>query len=116
MNSFWKGFLHAFEGILYFSKGRNARVQMVAAVMVIIAAIIFKVSHTEWLIITIHIGAVLAAEAFNTSIETLSNHLSPERSQEIKTVKDVAAGAVLFIALSAFINALIIFLPKLIYW
>lgn len=116
MTPFWKGFRHAFEGILYFSKGRNARVQIVAAVMVIIAAILFNVSRTEWLIIIIHIGAVLSAEAFNTAIESLCNHLSPSRSQEIKIVKDVAAGAVLLFSISALINAFIIFLPKLIYW
>jgi diacylglycerol kinase len=40
MNSFWKSFRHAFEGILYLSKGPNARVQIMAAATAIMAAII----------------------------------------------------------------------------
>jgi len=58
-------------------------------------------------------GGVFVAEVFNTSIETLSDTLSPEFNKNIKQVKDFAAGSVLVATLTSIIVGLIIFLPKI---
>jgi diacylglycerol kinase (ATP) len=41
------------------------------------------------------IGLVLATELINTAIETLADHLHPQRHEAIRVTKDVAAAAVL---------------------
>jgi diacylglycerol kinase (ATP) len=56
---------------------------------------------------------VLSAEAVNTAVEALADKLSPEPDPLIKRAKDVAAGAVLIVAIAALIIGIIIFLPKL---
>jgi diacylglycerol kinase len=59
------------------------------------------------------IALVWAAEAFNTAIEKLTDHLFPEYHETARFAKDVAAGAVLVCAIAALVCGLIIFLPKL---
>ena len=70
-------------------------------------------SSTEWIAIVFAIGSVLAAEAVNSSIEALADLVSPEYNEAIKRTKDLAAGAVLILAISAAIVGLIIFIPKI---
>lgn len=47
------------------------------------------------------IGMVLCAEGLNTAVESACNAVSVEYCEHIKTAKDVAAGAVLLISLTA---------------
>lgn len=64
--------------------------------------------------VIICIGVVIAAEAMNTSIEKLCDHISPEKNENIGRVKDLASGAVLIVSVAAAVVGIIIFLPKLI--
>lgn len=59
------------------------------------------------------IGSVLAAEAFNTAIEALCDFASPAYQEAIKHTKDLAAGAVLIVAIAAAVVGLLIFIPKI---
>ena len=59
------------------------------------------------------IGLVLAAEAVNSAIEALADVVSPDYNEGIKRTKDLAAGAVLLLAMTAAMVGLIIFIPKL---
>ena len=58
-------------------------------------------------------GFVWSAEIFNTAIESMMDHLSPEKHPRVKYIKDLAAGAVLVAAITAIIAGLIIFIPKI---
>ena len=71
-------------------------------------------SKMEWMIIFILIGLVFITEIINTSIEYLSDYVSPHFSKEIKNVKDLAAAAVLISAVFAIVIGSIIFLSKII--
>lgn len=84
-----------------------------AAVLVIIAGFIFKINATEWMIIAINIGMVIGFEMLNTSIERICNLVHPQHHPFVKTIKDVAAGAVLVVAIIAAVCGCIIFLPKI---
>ncbi len=54
-----------------------------------------------------------ASEMMNSALEKLCDHIHPAFHQQIKIVKDVAAGGVLLISLmSAFVGTLI-FMPKI---
>jgi len=91
----------------------NARIHLTATIAVIIASILLKISRYEAMTITVVIGFVWAAEMFNTCIEKTMDFISTERHPQIKSVKDVAAGAVLIASITAFIIGLIIFIPKI---
>lgn len=72
-----RSFKFAFNGIkLLITKEHNAWIHCFAAVCVLIAGVVFGLSRMEWIAVTIVIGAVLAAEAVNSSIEALAD-LSP---------------------------------------
>ena len=104
----------AFNGIrLLIQKEHNAWIHCFAAICVVIAGFFFGLSQTEWIAVVIVIGAVLSAEAINSSIESLADLVSPEYNEIIKKTKDLAAGAVLIMAIAAAIVGSIIFFPKL---
>jgi diacylglycerol kinase len=92
--------------------GRNARIQAVVAVAVVIAGVWTGLSSGEWMTLVLCCGLVLAAEAFNTALEELANEVTEERRPRIRRAKDMAAGAVLITAMTAAIVGCVIFLPK----
>ena len=92
-------FRYAFNGIrLLIQKEHNAWIHCFAAICVVIAGFFFGLSQTEWI---------------NSSIESLADLVSPEYNEIIKKTKDLAAGAVLIMAIAAAIVGSIIFFPKL---
>ena len=108
-----KSFGYAFHGLCrMFRQEQNARVHLIAALCTVAAGCWFRISAMEWIALVIAIGSVMAAETFNTSIEALSDMVSPEYSEAIKHVKDFAAGAVLISALAAALAGLIVFVPR----
>lgn len=99
---FLKGFKYAFCGIIHCIKNeRNMRFHTVAALYVLVFARFFSFTKTEYLIVLLTIGAVMALEAVNTSIEELCDRVTQNRDERIKRSKDAAAGAVLIMAVFA---------------
>jgi diacylglycerol kinase (ATP) len=110
----YKSFRYALRGICrMIHTEQNAKVHAFAACCAVAAGFYFRISSFEWIAVIITAASVLTAEIFNTSIETLSNKVSPEYSESIKHVKDFAAGGVLITAATAVIVGLIIFMPKI---
>ncbi len=110
-----KRFKYAFKGIFFaFKTQTNIRIHSIISVLVISAGFILKINPVEWVFITFAIGLVLAAELFNTAIESLVDMVSPSYSEKAGLIKDVAAGAVLIAAVVAIIIGVIVFLPKII--
>ncbi len=56
---------------------------------------------------------MLAAECFNTALESVVDLVSPEYPELAKHAKDCAAGAVLVCALGAVVVAAAVFVPRL---
>lgn len=110
-----KSFKVAFEGLkdalLY---ERNFRIQVVLFLFVIVAGFLFQISRIEWLVILLCAAIVLSAEIFNSAIEKLCNHVTPEIHPLIKKIKDFSAAAVLLAAIISAIIGGIIFLPKIV--
>lgn len=112
MNKRIQSFAYAWKGIKSFvGKEPNARIHCMAIVLVTAAGFFFGIARTEWFILILCFGIVLAAEGFNTAIERLVNLVSPERHPVAGDVKDIAAGAVLICAVAAAIVGIIIFMP-----
>lgn len=109
-----RSFRWAIAGLRRFvDREHNARIHLVATILVIIAARVLEVSSTDAAILTVVIGLVWVAEILNTCVEKLADHITKERHPEIEIIKDLAAGAVLVAAIVAVVAGLFIFIPKL---
>ena len=109
-----QSFQYAFRGLFdFFATEHNARIHLFATVLVVAAGWYFSIYPGEWMAVLICIGMVISAEIINTSIEGICNFISPGKSEKIKKIKDLAAGAVLFVAIIALIVGCIIFGPKI---
>ena len=110
-----RSFKFAFRGIARLIRyEHNAWIHSCAAIAVIIAGIALDISRTEWVAVVLSIGLVMAAEAVNSAIEALCDLVSPGYNEAIKHTKDLAAGAVLILAIAAAIIGCMIFLPKIV--
>lgn len=107
-------FKYAIDGFISsFRTERNMKVHVLAMIIVITFGIFLKLDKIEWCFITIAIVLVISAELFNTAIETVVDMISPEKNEKAKIVKDIAAAAVLVLAIGAVIVGTIIFIPKM---
>ena len=91
----------------------NSRIHLFCACLVIGLMFIFNLSPIEIGLLIMVIGMVFTAELFNSALENLADHLSPDKNEKIKKVKDLSAAAVLVTALTALIVGCMIFLPKI---
>lgn len=91
----------------------HAHIHAAATVMVIVLGLYFQINREEWMFLTICIGIVWTAEAFNTSIEYLTDLVSPDYHPLAGKVKDVAAAAVLLSCIAAAIVGVFVFWPYL---
>lgn len=109
-----KSFYYALRGIWeLFLYTPNSRIHLLCAIAVVILAAILGVSKVEWLILVLTIFLVFSMETMNSALEKLADRVSPEYSPLIRDAKDLAAGAVLLVAIGAVIVGLIIFIPYL---
>jgi undecaprenol kinase/diacylglycerol kinase (ATP) len=109
-----KSFKYAFNGLKILIKEEpNARIHLLASLVVIMLSVALEINVMEWVAVVFCIGFVLVAETFNTSLEKISDFISPEKNEKIKKIKDLAAAAVLLSALTALTTGLIIFIPKI---
>ncbi len=107
-----RSFYHAINGIFRMIRCQhNAWIHAAATVAVVIAALFFRVSSTDWCWIIVAISIVWTAEALNTAFEFLADAASPEFHPLVRDAKDVAAGAVLLTAVAAVVIGLIVFWP-----
>lgn len=107
-------FKYAFQGLRdLFRTQPNARIHLLAAALVIVMGCWLGLSQAEWGLIMLCIFVVLAAEAFNTALEYLTDLVSPDFHPLAGKTKDGAAAAVLLSALGAALTGLFILGPKL---
>ena len=108
-----KSFGHAWHGIRYcFTTQLNFRIHLLVLLLVIVAGIIVKLSAIEWLVIIGCSMLVLALEMVNTAIEYLCDTITRDIHPAIKTIKDIAAAAVLIAVIGSMVSGAIIFFPK----
>jgi len=107
----------AFKGISKaIKKERNIKIHLTATILVIILGTILKISTTEWLILILTISMVISTEIFNSSIEAICNLVRFKLDltyHETYWIRNLAAGAVMVLAIGAVIIGAIIFLPKI---
>lgn len=92
----------------------SVMVQTSLGVILTITGFVVGISQTEWLFQTLAIGLVLSIEGLNTAIEKVADFIHPDYHERIGFIKDIAAGAVFFAAITAIIIGLIIYVPHFI--
>lgn len=108
---------HALDGIFNLIKEeRNAKIHLVATALVIYVGFNMEFTAQEWIWISLAVACVWVAELINTSIERLTNLVSPEHHPLAKQVKDYAAGAVLVMSLWAIVVFCLIAFPHFVMW
>lgn len=109
-----KSFTHATEGILYvFTTQRNMKIHLGITILVLVCSFFFDVATYQLLFVLSSIALVMCMELVNTAVEKTVDLMTDEYHPLAKIAKDVAAGAVLFAAIFAFIIGLYVFLPYL---
>lgn len=113
-NKISKSLVYAWHGLDYvFKSQRNFRIQIIVALLVILAGLYFGLSRQEWIILLFLIALVLILEILNTVLETFIDVLKPKIHHYVQIIKDLMAAAVLLASLVAALIGLIIFLPHL---
>lgn len=95
----------AIEGILWaVQTQRHLRWHFLAALMVLFAALFFRVKAGEFLLLAFAVTLVLFAELINTALEVVVDLVSPDYHPLARRAKDVAAGAVLVASVGAVVT------------
>lgn len=106
-----KTFSFALKGIYYgFRTQKNLRIQLLAFVLVLLAAIFSGFSIKEYMVILFCSAMVFSVEMLNTAIEVLVDMVSPGWNEKAGMVKDIAAGAVLIVSIAAAVIGAMLFL------
>lgn len=109
---FIRSFHHAWRGLrLAFHFERSFRIQVVAALLVILCVTILPLQSWERIVLLVVTMFVLVLELVNSSIERMVDMVKPRLSEYAGDIKDLMAGAVLLAAFFAAVLGVIILLP-----
>lgn len=115
IKKFINSFKYPISGFRYaYRNEQNLMVDISVAVLVVVLGFLFKISVTEWAILSLTVGLVICLELVNTAIEATVDLVTEKYHPLAKVAKDTSAAAVLVLAVVSIIEGLIIFLPKLI--
>lgn len=110
LKSRMRSFSYALNGLReFFITQTNAWIELIATMVVLFFGFYYHISYEEWLQIILVIGLVFTAEILNTSIEYLTDLVSPNHHPLAGKVKDLASAAVLLACIVALIVGVIIF-------
>lgn len=110
--NYWESQKFAISGLkLIFRNEKNFRTQLAFATIVVIAGLLLKIDHSDWVSLILLITLVLVAETFNSVIESVCDTISKEYKINIKYAKDVSAGAVFITAIVSAMAGVVILWP-----
>jgi len=108
------GLKFALRGIVsFFIKERNAKIHLLAAILVVSAGFYFDINYAEWLWVSLAIALVIVTEMINSTIEILCDLVMPQQNEKAGKLKDISAGAVLIAAIFSLLVFGIIFVPRI---
>ncbi|WP_419494954.1 diacylglycerol kinase family protein [Chryseobacterium bernardetii] len=105
-----KSFLNAFRGVLAMIKTeRNFQIEILASLLNLFLIFYLKLTSTDAALILMASAAVLSAEIFNTAIEKICDIIQPDFDERIGFIKDIAAGAVVLIAIASAVIGVLVY-------
>lgn len=112
--SWLQKFRDAFRGIgLGVYRQSSFRVHFCLTFAVVLCGAIFRVSLWEWCVLLLCITVVLAAEMFNSALESMGKAITDERHHHLGNALDIGSAAVLVASLGAALVGTIIFVNRL---
>lgn len=114
--NFSNTFKNARKGMrLTIKSERNIRIHFFISAMVLISAYCLNFSISKFCILLLTIASVISAEMFNSAIEFSLDAIFHNRySRMVGMAKDIAAGAVMFVTITAVMIGVLLFAPPLI--
>ena len=107
-------FDYAVRGILHALRTqRNMRLHGIAAVLVVVLALVLRVSGLELVALVLAVGLVIVVELVNTAVETVVDLAVDTFDPLAAVAKDVAAGSVLVASLTALAVGYVVFFGRL---
>ena len=107
-----KSMTYAYQGAKkLITTEHSVMVQFSLGILMTIAGFYFGITKAEWIFQTFAIGLVLSVEGLNTAVEKMADFIHPNYHERIGFIKDIAAGAVFFAAITAIAVGLIIYIP-----
>ncbi len=112
LSLFFKSTTHAFHGIQHVWQDElNFKIEVICAIAVLLFGMFVQISRIEWLFVIILIFLVLAGEMMNSGFEKIVDVLLPRYGEKARILKDIMAGFVLTLAVSAAAAAVVLFYP-----
>lgn len=109
-----ESFQHAFAGLWYAVRTqRNARIHVSIAIIVVVLGLVLELGTSQWAILVLTIGFVVACELLNTVVEVVIDLVTEEYHPLAKQAKDLAAAAVLTSAIIAVAVGVLVLGPPL---
>lgn len=114
--NFSNTFKNARKGMrLSIKSERNIRVHLFTTVLVLITAYCLNFSIVKFCILLLTIAGVISAEMFNSAIEFSLDAIFHNRyCRMVGMAKDIAAGAVMLVTISAVMIGVLLFAPPII--
>jgi diacylglycerol kinase len=84
-----------------------------ATAVVLVAGAMLHLDHMEWCLLTLCIFTVLAAEMFNSALESMARAITDETDPHVGAALDIGSAAVLLASIGATIVGGIVFLHQL---
>ena len=107
-----KSMTYAYQGAKkLITTEHSVMVQFSLGILMTIAGFYFGITKAEWIFQTFAIGLVMSMEGLNTAVEKIADFIHPNYHERIGFIKDIAAGAVFFAAMTAIAVGLIIYVP-----
>lgn len=114
--NFSNTFKNARKGMrLSIKSERNIRVHLFTASLVLVTAYCLNFSIVKFCILLLTIAGVISAEMFNSAIEFSLDAIFHNRyCRMVGMAKDIAAGAVMLVTISAVMIGVLLFVPPII--
>ena len=107
-------FRHALRGVRQGVRGQSSFfVHFFATAAVIVAGIVLNCDRADWYALMLCVTVVLAAEMFNSALESLAKALRRDYDSHVGDALDIASGAVLVAAIGAVVVGTVVFLNRL---
>ena len=102
MKGLLRSFACAFRGLGFgLVSGRNIIIHQLAVVVVAAVGLWLGFAAWQWAVCFLCFGLVIGLELVNTAIEKLCDLVEPNQNPAVKKIKDLAAAAVLWAAITA---------------
>lgn len=111
---FFKSIKYSLEGLYYaYRYEQSLWLHGLVTILAVIMGFIFRISLSEWAIIFIALGAILALELINTAIEAAVDLTTTEIHPLAKIAKDCGSAASFVMSIVSIVISMFVFGPYL---